>query len=286
MSAPTSPPAILSAIEAVMQEVTYIPKGGQYDGGRSGSYTFRKFEDTAAALGLAFRKHKIFVQSRTINSFRDLDKKPYKEGSGYVMWTSVWVEMAYTFTSLEDGSTLTAQAFGEGKDNSDKATAKAMTTAMKAALTQSFMIPTDDPDPDASRPGDDGGDYSQPVGQGRPPQNQRQAPPNQPPAQPEMPQADRRMAAARWFVQAMNQPGINLEQLNTLIGNAKKRGLGGVEVDGVKLAVRFASVGATLGQHPESTSADSAQPNRMADGPEGYDGQTYNGPPEPDHGGY
>jgi hypothetical protein len=270
MSAPTSPPAILAAIQAVMSEVTYIPKGGQYDGGRSGSYTFRKFEDTAAALGLAFRKHNIFVQSKTINSFRDLDKKPYKEGSGYVMWTSVWVEMAYTFTSLEDGSTLTAQAFGEGKDNSDKATAKAMTTAMKAALTQAFMIPTDDPDPDASRPGDDG-DYSQPVGQGRPPQNQRQAPPSQPPAQPEMPQADQRMAAARWFVQAMNQPGINLEQLNKLIGNAKKRSLGGVVVDGVSLALRFASVGATLGQRPDAPPSDAP---------------AYDGPPEPDHGGY
>lgn len=281
MSAPTSPPVILAAIAAVMTEVTYIPKGGQYDGGRSGSYTFRKFEDTAAALGLAFRKHKIFVQSKTINSFRSEDRKPYKEGSGYVMWTSVWVEMAYTFTSLEDGSTLTAQAFGEGKDNSDKATAKAMTTAMKAALTQSFMIPTDDPDPDASRPGDDG-DYSRPVGQGRSAQNQqqRQAPPSTPPAQPDLPQGDQRMAAARWFVQAMNQPNINLEQLNKLIGNAKKRGLGGVLVDGITVAKRFEAVGMSLGDRP-STGAD------VPDG--AYDQAPPDGfgtPPEPDHGGY
>jgi hypothetical protein len=256
-----------------MAEVTYIRKGGQYSSGtgnKKTEYAFRKYEDVAAALGMSFRKNKIFVESRTISSSHEMEQRPYASGSGYTVWTSVFIEMAYTFISLVDGSTVTVSAFGEGKDNSDKATAKAMTTAMKAALTQGFMIATDDPDPDASRPGDDG-DFSQPVGQGRPPQNQRQAPPSQPPAQPEMPQADQRMNAARWFVQAMNQPGITLEQLNKLIGNAKKRSLGGVEVDGVKLAVRFASVGATLGQRPDTP------PN---------DAPTYDGPPEPDHGGY
>lgn len=268
-----------------MAEVTYIRKGGQYSSGtgnKKTEYAFRKYEDVAAALGMSFRKNKIFVEPRTISSSHEMEKRPYASGSGYTVWTSVFIEMAYTFRSLVDGSTVNAGAFGEGKDNSDKATAKAMTTAMKAALTQAFMIATDEPDPDGARPGDDGGDYSRPVGQGRPAQNQqqRQAPPSTPPAQPDLPQGDQRMAAARWFVQAMNQPNINLEQLNKLIGNAKKRGLGGVLVDGITVAKRFEAVGMSLGDRP----------NTGADVPDGaYDQAPPDGfgtPPEPDHGGY
>jgi len=156
-------PAILAAVAAVMQQVTYVPKAGQYDDGRSTKYAFRKFEDTAAALGQAFRDHKIFVQSEIISREHTEDKKPYSSGSGYTLWSQVFVTVRYRFTSLIDGSTLDASAIGEGKDSSDKASSKAMTMAMKSALTQAFMIATDDPDPDSTRPGDD----APPIGSGR-----------------------------------------------------------------------------------------------------------------------
>jgi hypothetical protein len=160
-SAPAAP-AIYAAVAAVMKQVTYVPKAGQYDGGRSGSYAFRKFEDTAAALAVAFRQHGIFVGSRVVASSHEIDKKPFKDGGGYQAWMSAFVTMEYTFTSLVDGSSVTAGSIGEGKDTSDKASAKAMTMAMKSALTQAFMIATDDPDPDGERPGD----YSPPIGGG------------------------------------------------------------------------------------------------------------------------
>lgn len=160
----TSAPAILAAIAAVMQSVTYVPKAGQYDDGRSTKYAFRKFEDTAAALGQAFRDHKIFVQSEVVSrEIAEPDRKPYNSGSGYTLWTQVFVTVLYRFTSLVDGSVLEASAIGEGKDSSDKASSKAMTMAMKSALTQAFMIATDDPDPDGVRPGDD----APPIGSGR-----------------------------------------------------------------------------------------------------------------------
>ena len=160
----TSAPAILAAVAAVMRQVTYVPKAGQYDGGRSGSYSFRKFEDTAAALGNAFRDHKIFVQSEVVSrEIAEPEKKPYSSGSGYTLWTQVFVTVRYRFTSLIDGSVLEASAIGEGKDSSDKSSAKAMTMAMKSALTQAFMIATDERDPDSERPGDD----APPIGSGR-----------------------------------------------------------------------------------------------------------------------
>lgn len=170
----TAVPAILAAVAAVMQQVTYVKKAGQYESGRGQNkieYTFRKFEDTAAALGIAFREHKIFVQSEVVErTVGEFDKKPYSTGSGYTVWTSVFVTVRYTFTSLIDGSTLSVSAAGEGKDSSDKASAKAMTMAMKSALTQGFMIATDDPDPDSTRPGDD----APAIGSGRGLSNQQQ----------------------------------------------------------------------------------------------------------------
>jgi hypothetical protein len=256
---------ILYAIWHVMREVTVIPKSGQYEGGKSGNYSFRKYSDVALALGVAFRKYGVFVQSETVSSDYGTDKKPYPSGSGYVEWTSARLEMRYVFTSLVDGSELHASSFGEGKDNSDKGTGKAMTNAIKSALTQAFMIPTDDPDPDTERPGDDQGDYSRPTGQGRGPstQGQQQRPPQnrpagpQPPAaQPELTQAEQRHANARWFVQAMNQPNVDLARLNELIGLAKAKGLLGYEYEGVPLQVRFTAAGGLLGKQatPAATS--------------------------------
>lgn len=147
-------PAVLGAIHAVMRDVTFVPKNGEYEGGRSGNYSFRRFDDTAAAIGQSFRKHGIFVQTKTLNrTVTDYDK-PYSNGNGSQRWTDVYVEVEYTFTSLVDGTTLTVQSYGQGKDNSDKATGKAMTSCLKTALTQAFMIPTNEPDPDDDRPGD------------------------------------------------------------------------------------------------------------------------------------
>lgn len=147
-------PAILGAIHAVMRDVTFVPKNGEYEGGRSGNYAFRRFDDTAAAIGQAFRKHGVFVQTKTLSrTVTDYDK-PYSNGNGSQRWTDVYVEVEYTFTSLVDGTVLTVQSYGQGKDNSDKATGKAMTSCLKTALTQAFMIPTNEPDPDSERPGD------------------------------------------------------------------------------------------------------------------------------------
>ena len=157
---------ILKAIHQVMKAVTFVPKSGQYNGGGSGTYKFRKFDDTAAALGAEFRTYGIFVQKRVINRTREsyMVTKKTNNGTFDQRWTETVVEVEYIFTSLVDGSELKVQSYGEGKDNSDKSTAKAETMAMKTALTQAFMIPTDEPDPDQSRPGD--GDYAAPVGGG------------------------------------------------------------------------------------------------------------------------
>ncbi len=44
----------------------------------------------------------------------------------------------------EDGSSMSAVTQGEGMDNGDKGTAKAMSVAMKYCLMQTFLVPTED----------------------------------------------------------------------------------------------------------------------------------------------
>lgn len=230
---------ILTAIHQVMKVVTYVPKTGDYEGGRSGTYKFRKFDDTAAAIGKAFRDYGVFVQTKTLERRITDYEKPFSNG-GSQRWNDVYVEMRYIFTSLEDGSELTVESYGQGKDNSDKATAKAMTMALKTALTQAFMIPTDDPDPDSERPGETSeGDYSRPVGQGqgqqRPAQQQRQQPaqPRQqqaPVQQPIPPEQAQDKAARAMAAFAAAHKATDRAKLSKIINQAHTENLLGIEI--------------------------------------------------------
>jgi hypothetical protein len=61
----------------------------------------------------------------------------------------VVIRMRFKLVSVEDGSSHCVEAYGEGLDPSDKATAKAMSAAYKSAMVQTFCIPiggSDDPD--------------------------------------------------------------------------------------------------------------------------------------------
>lgn len=150
-------PAILDSLRKVMEEVTYVPKGGTYDGGSSGNYKFRRFDDVAKELGEAFRRHSVWLRPKVISRETEkfeIEKTNY--GKTYTQnWTDTRLRVAYTFVSLIDGSEQSITAEGEGRDLSDKSTSKAMTMALKTALTQAFMLPTDAPDPDSERPGDE-----------------------------------------------------------------------------------------------------------------------------------
>lgn len=151
-------PAILGALWRVMEDVTYVPKGGTYEGGSSGNYKFRRFDDVAKELGEAFRRHGIFVKPSVMGSDTERFEvtKEYRNGGKSIQnWTDTRVRVKYTFVSLVDGSEQSVSVVGEGRDLSDKSTSKAMTMALKTVLTQAFMLPSDAPDPDSERPGDE-----------------------------------------------------------------------------------------------------------------------------------
>lgn len=68
----------------------------------------------------------------------------------------VTVKGAFTF-SAEDGSSVTAEAYGEAMDSGDKATIKAQSVAFRTVLFQQFIVPVMAMDTELTD-GDDGGD--------------------------------------------------------------------------------------------------------------------------------
>lgn len=195
MTEPNTAPAIYAAMHEVMTSVRGFAKSGHISGGGA-NYSFQRFEDMAEKIGDAFRAHKIFVQATvTDHSLVTWEKHGTYNGKPTVTtWARATVTKAFSFTSLVDGSTLTVEARGEGTDNSDKATNKAETAALKNALKHGLMLSTrDDADPDAERPSDTA----------RPQEAVRNARSEQPPAKDDNPiPPEQRAAAALSWVRA------------------------------------------------------------------------------------
>lgn len=143
-------PAVYAAMWAVMRDVAWVGKSGQMKGS-AGTYAFRGIEDVQAALGQAFRAHGVMLSS-TIPFAPSYDVREATKSDGKVtVTTTCRVVVEYRFTSLVDGSSVPMTAAGEGRDVFDKATSKAMTMALKYALTQATLLPTFDPDPDSQQ---------------------------------------------------------------------------------------------------------------------------------------
>ena len=61
--------------------------------------------------------------------------------------------MSFKFVSIDDGSELVADGWGEAADNGDKGYNKCKSIALKYVLMQMFLVPTKDiVDPDAETP--------------------------------------------------------------------------------------------------------------------------------------
>ncbi len=66
--------------------------------------------------------------------------------AGKTMWMTT-IDFVYRFTDIEDGSHVEGTMIGCGSDRQDKGAYKAITGALKYALTSTFIIPTgDDPE--------------------------------------------------------------------------------------------------------------------------------------------
>jgi hypothetical protein len=140
----------LSAPEAlaeVMRRVPAIAKGRTSDQG----YRFRGIDDVYSSLHDLFAEVGLVVLPRPIERIGEVRLVGAKQDrSQYV--THLLVEFRFL---ASDGTWQTCSAWGEGSDMGDKATQKAHSQAMKSALLETFLIPTEDSardEPDATNP--------------------------------------------------------------------------------------------------------------------------------------
>lgn len=134
-------PTVHEAWSAVMDEVQSISKESRNEAQK---FNFRGIDAVMNTVGPVLRKHGVIVVP--VGAKHDSERYTTKSGGQMVNRT---VEMGYQVFGPR-GDSFTGIAFGEAADSGDKAMAKAESVALRTFLLQALMIPTDEPDPDAS----------------------------------------------------------------------------------------------------------------------------------------
>ena len=140
------PTGIHQAMAAILAE---IPSIGKDNRNKDQGFQYRGIDDVYNALHPLLARHKVFM-APTVLSRTSEDRTTAKGG----VMQCVTLSVEYRFFHA-DGSFVSCTVMGEGRDISDKATNKAMASAHKYALLQTFCIPTEDigqDDPDAETP--------------------------------------------------------------------------------------------------------------------------------------
>lgn len=108
-------------------------------------FNFRGIDTVVNAASPEFRERGIIVTPETLDRvYEQLEVGKNRSLMGHVM-----LRVRYTFHGPA-GDSIAATVDAEAMDSGDKATAKAMSVALRTALLQALMLPTDEQDPDAN----------------------------------------------------------------------------------------------------------------------------------------
>ena len=133
---------IYKKMAAIMAEVEAIGKDRV---NKEQNFKFRGIDDLYNTLHRLLSKNGVFILPEIIES--RTEKGISKKGSAYTIRI---VRVSFSFFA-EDGSSAKCTSEGEAADYGDKATGKAFSMALKTALIQIFLIPTEDmEDPDGA----------------------------------------------------------------------------------------------------------------------------------------
>jgi len=127
--------AIGPCLVNVMRRVGAIGKGQE---NKFDHYKFRGIDDVFNALQPALIESGVVVLPELTHHERGT--MTTAKGDAYQLVTVV---VRYTFLAIEDGSSVATVVIGEGSDRGDKAFNKAMSSAFKSAMFQTFCIPTE-----------------------------------------------------------------------------------------------------------------------------------------------
>lgn len=130
---------IYELIPKVMKDIGAVSKDRRNE---QQKYAFRGIEDFYAAAQPAYIAHGIFCAPKVLSRTEYRFEKTNDQGR-VTSWLHVALEVEHRFFA-PDGSFVPVTTWGEGLDNSDKATNKAMSGAMKYAVIELFSVPTKD----------------------------------------------------------------------------------------------------------------------------------------------
>lgn len=139
---------IVQRMCAIQSEVGYISKDSV---NQEQHYRFRGIDAFMNALHPLLPKHGVIVAPRVIER-ASFERDRFRQGQVVGVTRVVELLVEFTFHGI-DGTSLVVVAAGEGADVADKATNKAMAGALKYAIMQTFMVPTQEiVDADATTP--------------------------------------------------------------------------------------------------------------------------------------
>ena len=130
-----SAPSVYAAINAVTTELARngIAKSRTNE---VEDYKYRSIDDVLDHLSPLLARHRLCVLPKALE--RTVTERSDEQDR---LLLHVALRVAFTLTSVDDGSAHVVEAYGEALDGGDKATAKAMSAAYKAAMVQTFCIP-------------------------------------------------------------------------------------------------------------------------------------------------
>lgn len=142
--AKTKAPAIYPALLKVQAGMASIPKNGHMKFGNT-EYDYLRADDVQEKLNPLLTENKIIVKSEyTV----DTVMRGRGEGSPYI-----YVNLALTYISAEDGSEHRVTAVGESAASDDKTVNRALTQAIKNIHRATFQFASGEPEPDNYAPG-------------------------------------------------------------------------------------------------------------------------------------
>lgn len=149
MTDQTNPPApgVLRAIHAVSAALAKVGiSKDRYN--KEQKFAFRGIDQVMNTLAPLLVEHRLLIIPRFFD--RVMVEKTTKAGG---LMFNVTVRGEFHFVSVDDGTEVVANTFGEGQDTADKATNKAMAVSLKYAVFQTFCVPLDAADdPDSGSP--------------------------------------------------------------------------------------------------------------------------------------
>lgn len=133
-----------SAAEVVLSVMNDVQGLAKKDKNAAQGFSFRGIDSVMNVVGPALRKAGGFI----VPAVQSIKHETLTTAKGSLM-NAAYVEVVFSVFGNDNGEPISGIVAAEAFDSGDKATAKAMSVAMRTFLLQLLCLPTDEPDPDS-----------------------------------------------------------------------------------------------------------------------------------------